>query len=533
MECKSIFDLFCQDNDVEIEQNENLIEYKLSSKTFVNLHVPTSSQLLNYLSLISENDAFTIKIILGNNIQFALLSEKNINVVKNFLKELQALINMRESDDVFSFEYVIHKNSKEVAVCVYDSETFINYLNNLPVDKMLRLLNDKINKHEQLCLVFITTQEEFHSKTICGKSLANYNNINATTIPNRVTLLQKRNDNCTCLNASQINLIPEDVYLVKGATSNDYNALFDKLAALVSLTFILNFSSIIEGGRLEYRLDGYKCIRNAINVDSKSFSQFDAEQYFNIYKWLYYGDSLADKIGLARNVLPLHLNINELHLTEDAYHSILSCHEIYLKENVEKYIQVKNQVIGLLNDLYLQANKFVDIFSGKLQKNILAVVTFIVTTMVMNVVTAGKISNIFTKDIVFIFGGITIFSILFFLLSLLELNEDIKRWEEIYNRQTEYYCDILDRQDINRIFENGNTMEKDKDYIMRKRKLYSILWVSFICICILIVLILGYETVHETISAIMHFFANTEHLKASFAYFTRCIWLTVWMLILP
>ena len=43
-----------------------------------------------------------------------------------------------------------------------------------------------------------------------------------------------------------------------------------------------------------------------IEIFSSVFDFNKIEEYFEIYKWVYNGGNLNDKIGLARNIISLH-----------------------------------------------------------------------------------------------------------------------------------------------------------------------------------------------------------------------------------
>jgi len=61
-----------------------------------------------------------------------------------------------------------------------------------------------------------------------------------------------------------------------------------------------------------------------------------------IFDWVYTDGNYTDKIGLARNLISIHLkNDNLLTLDEGTIHSLESGYDIYLKDNVKQYIEIK------------------------------------------------------------------------------------------------------------------------------------------------------------------------------------------------
>lgn len=80
-------------------------------------------------------------------------------------------------------------------------------------------------------------------------------------------------------------------------------------------------------------------------------------------------------------------------------------------------------------------------------------------------------NNIFTKDITFLLETILVGSIGYLVISVLEMNYNLKKLERGYEDLKNNYTDILDANDILEIFNNDKTF-KDNVKDVKKREFY-------------------------------------------------------------
>ncbi|MCW6108077.1 hypothetical protein, partial [Clostridium sporogenes] len=96
---------------------------------------------------------------------------------------------------------------------------------------------------------------------------------------------------------------------------------------------------------------------------------------------------------------------------------------------------------------------------------------------------SNKLKNIFTKDIVIISFVFLLLSFIYMLFSLKDANEEKERFKNLYMRLKESYKDILNKDDINNIFQEDKYIVEDLEFVEKKIKRYKKLW----CICLLII----------------------------------------------
>ena len=95
------------------------------------------------------------------------------------------------------------------------------------------------------------------------------------------------------------------------------------------------------------------------------------DEFYKIYRWIFQDSNEYDKIELTRHVISIHCKYSDiLNIDEKTFLSIKSNYNIYLKENVDKYIELKNLVkppVARKEDKYQQiGTKWTDEEDNKL-----------------------------------------------------------------------------------------------------------------------------------------------------------------------
>lgn len=73
-------------------------------------------------------------------------------------------------------------------------------------------------------------------------------------------------------------------------------------------------------------------------------------------------------MGLARNILSLNFDKENLKLSETAFEAIKSGYKIYQKENIKQYIEIRNKISDQLIELQNKADKIVASFVSDYKK---------------------------------------------------------------------------------------------------------------------------------------------------------------------
>ncbi|MBY6898088.1 hypothetical protein [Clostridium botulinum] len=442
------------------------------------LHLPTYEEFKSVIKQINKRDRFSIEIF-SDEYSVAYFIEEDD--AEEFINNIQESIESGE-DFKYNFKLKIIKNiDSSNNISIYLLSEFINYLNNSNLCGILFDLG-KLSNNKSLYLRLQNDKFSFHTSTIYfldeGKRLRDVN----IRYVDKYTKINKRDMSCSFLNASEYKFCPEDFYLIKRSDNTVFNSTFDKLCILFSLIYICNISNIKNKNHVKYTLNGYKFIED--NIDFKSIDTDIMLDYYNIYKWVYSEENIEDKIGIARNIISLDIENNKLcSISNNVFNSIKSAHSIYLKENVEKYIEVKNKVTEFLFDMSQKSSELVEGLGKSFKNNIIAFVTYFFTIIIMNCLDSNKLNNIFTKDIVIISFVFLVLSCIYMWFSLKEVYEEKQRFKDLYIRLKISYKDVLNKNDIDNIFQNDKYINEDLQFIDRKIKRYKKSW----CICLLII----------------------------------------------
>ena len=211
------------------------------------------------------------------------------------------------------------------------------------------------------------------------------------------------------------------------------------------------------------------------------------EQLYKIYEWVYTEGNIIDKLLIARNVISLHCKyVKLIDLDERTFESIKANHQLYLKDNVSKYIEAKESVSKFIVDIVSQIDENISKLTGELKNNFIALAGFFITVFLVNVASEQPLNNIFTKDVTKIFEIIIIFSIAYLFISVFYSKSRYKRQIKAFDLLKYNYADFLSEFETNEIFnQNKEFLKVKKDY-KKHVIILSIIWAVLILITFII-----------------------------------------------
>jgi len=117
-----------------------------------------------------------------------------------------------------------------------------------------------------------------------------------------------------------------------------------------------------------------------LNIDNSfSLLKNTENEYFKIFRWIYIGEgNKTDKIGIARNVLSLFIANDNIAIEDNVFISIQSSFKTYLKENLDKYVAIRNQIYQELDAIISLSSAVKKDFLEGFKHNLLACITFLV-----------------------------------------------------------------------------------------------------------------------------------------------------------
>ena len=224
-------------------------------------------------------------------------------------------------------------------------------------------------------------------------------------------------------------------------------------------------------------------------MDTSAFSL----EYYQIYKWVYTEGNFSDKLGLARNIISLNIQDenNPLLIPATTFPSLRTNHEIYLKRNIEKYIEVKNKLSEYLISSSQKASKITDQFASSFKTSSFSFLSFFLSVVVIKLLKGEQLSFLFTEDMKNISVAILAVAFLYFLLSLWDVLQEKDRFMKSFLNFKNSYTDLLDSHDLDNIFDHNKQFAEDMAFVQTKICLYSGIWICVFLAVSLIIFWLG------------------------------------------
>lgn len=475
-------------NTINIELNENFSGF-YAQITCSSIISPEVDELIETLSKINSRDKVRISIKSVED-ETNILNYSNSSNINDFIEDISIRFE-DEGEYVLSIDFV--KGISNNIISIYDIKLFTEYLEKLSLESILSEFSRILSSDGKVFFDLINdTGINLSSSTIYFGSDINDFQINEF---NRNRSLNDRSKICNFINSSKYKLsyLDFDFNCEVDRSNIRICEIFNKIKCMISLVSICDRSEVIDKNSIEYSLTGYKTIN--FNINYKSFIYTDnMKQYTEICEWLYKDDSknLTDKVGIIRNIISISVIDNDITtIQSNLLASIKSSHEIYLRDNVEKYLQVKQEVSNNLFDLMKNVSQISDNVGDKLKNNIIGIVTFFISIIITNSLSDNRLKNIFTKDITIISIGFILFSIIYMKYIIKDSEEEIKRFEILYERTKGNYKGVLDDSDINNIFHDDKYLKEDISYINKKISNSKKIWILFIVIITLLIFLLG------------------------------------------
>ncbi|CRM01661.1 hypothetical protein [Pseudomonas sp. 28 E 9] len=324
-----------------ISESENNSEY-IAKYSCEELHAPGISQLLQALSRIPGRDRPKITLQYSH-------TEDNDVLERSEQKELEAFVNnidinlLHTEKEETTITVKITKIPHDQILSIYSIEAISKFLADKSINSTLIKIKNLSEKANTLELLDKT--QGFSTALFFFK---NRDTLTKQRPPKilRDDLLLKREKSTNFANSAQHNFIPEDFRVITGSLPPELQHTFTLLLLASSLIFICDYSRILETGDIKLKLNGYKTIENTISSTQNPTSIENAALiFFEIYHWTYNDGSTIDKIGIARNIISIHLEKDSFtSIPKETIASISSGYQIYLKDNLKQYIEIKNKI---------------------------------------------------------------------------------------------------------------------------------------------------------------------------------------------
>lgn len=471
---------FCCDNSIDsiTEEHDSLMIRAKGNE----LQFPRLNDFQNTIAFINSRDNIHLSFLHNTEI-LENFSCHDTSVFETFIEKLK-----KESSGIESFELIItiEKRNKQGKISVYFPDHFVKYINDLQLFDILFVFNELYSNRE---FVFFEIQDQTNKSELTTASIFFSSQFSSSDSikEKRILRTRKIKNICHCNILDDYDFIPEDFYPLKLSSEENLNILFKKISIVYSLIYLFDIINIDEN-EIDFRLNGYKTIFKRLQLQFIAYEAFQV--YFKIYDWVYDGGGTIDKIGLARNIISLNINVENLFIDESVFNAIQSGYKIYQKENIKQYIEIRNKISDQLIEIQKNADKIVDDFIADFKKSLFIFVSFFASVLVLKVVSSGNFSGGFSKEVTLLSIGFLLIGFITMIIKKKEIKRQVRRYAMFYENMKERYCDLLDSTDINRILNEDKDFKNNVSYIEARVKEYSSLWAISIAILLIVVLVL-------------------------------------------
>jgi len=449
----------------------------VSFSTSANIVLPSAERVKDAWARIPAGDVLHLDVTVGENEPVSFHSNRPENIDEE-LTFLEGILRLSGQNPPCRLNFSIVK-AAGAQRNIYKTTALLEWLEALPLKDVFVSFASLFNGGSAIQFFCFDLLDEFESETLAFTKPAS-GHVARTTNINRETILARRNELCHCENASEIQVIQDDFYLTK-RSSHQLAHFLDRACAALCVVYITDVSRFETNGRLSFKLKGYKSITGEIawrDVSGKS-----AGVLFKVYRWIYEGGIAADKAGLARNLISLHSKgLDITNVDEHLYDSITSGYQIYLKDNVKQYIEVKNKLIDFLTELSRKASKLGEELGNTLAKNFVAFVSFFLSVLVVKAVSDKDFTGSFTPKVAAIAYALLCASLAHLVGSVLMLNREVRVMGTAYGNIRKRYADLLDKRDLDAVFNKDDEYNLTVQTIRFKRNLYGSVWLVYLLI---------------------------------------------------
>ena len=469
------FEIISEEEDC----NRFIAEYQISD-----LKLPSE---IDVISLVNSRDKVAIYLFETEYTESIDYISTKENSWSDFITELQAT-NLQQGKIKIHIEKILQNGQ----LSIYSIDKFTKYINSLSLSQFLAVIDERFT-------TFLTfeVQDEHYShwetNTIAFIAMNSTHHVSGIGSIDRTSRINEARSLCYC-EVEKYKLLPEDLFCSRFDENNLLQKAFLKACMLHVFSFILDYSAIRQDV-YEYKLNGFRTLNGFINTERLSKFEIDinsCKTVFEIYQWLYLGGNNIDKINIARNIISLNIDPTTLRVEPSAFESILSNYKIYEKENVKQYLQVRNRLSEILIDLQAKISDIVDSFIGDFKKNMLTLISFFISVIVIRVVSKGDFIGGLTNEIIGLSFVFLIISIGLLFYSRWELTKKIDLYNKHYNQIKDRYKGVLSSIELDNIFDECDPKKDNtnKSFVAKQKKLYSWLWfLSILLLFIFLVIV--------------------------------------------
>lgn len=451
------------------------------------VRMPEVEILRNYLSQIPIRDDV-----------YMSFPEENVSYDRSAGTDLSAYLNAVGShvshQNGVKFKLTITKNLDDGVESIYDDYAFHEYIRAKEFQYILSVFSQRIDNHK---LVFEYQDKEIptiYSSSICFKSAGKperWRNLDEKIWRIR---FEKSRELCHW-HKENIKITPDDFYFEQdGDGLFNLKQLLDKSCLVLTWMHLADYVQF-KDNCVELFLNGLRSYLLTIpnnNVDGWEYGAYSLKPLYDIYEWCYSKGDYFDKMMIVRNILSLNIDQEKLAIPPSTFNSVESNFKILQKENVERYLKLRNELSDKLIELQKSINKLSDDYLSEYKKNIVAFLSFIVPLIVVRAMAKEQIIEIFPPRLIIIVWVSLFLSSVYYQFSRREYCKKASMMRRQFQLIQERYKDVLSKGESDFVFAESNENNEGSyvAYLKEKEKCISIIWIGTLWILFLLSLFL-------------------------------------------
>lgn len=377
----------------------------------------------------------------------------------------------------------VEKTTRENKLSIYCIKEFCSYFLNLSMLEMLKFVEEDLGDEDQI--VFEVLDSELFMATT-SMVFRPYGSTSSVKSFDRKKKMEECHKNCYIFWTGQHLPIPEDFHVVMECDENPFSEVFRKIETMLSLVYIADNVHFQEES-ISCQLYGKRMSTISVAISDIKYNPV----LYDIYYWMYTEGNVVDKVTLARNLLSLHCKYVALNdLDEQTFMSIKANFSIYQKENVDKYIEVKNKMTEYLTGLIGESRDIVLSIVNDIGKNIIAFFSFILTVFISGIMSEKGLEGIFTREVTVFSYLICVCSLVYVAITHFITNFKVGKLRDSYNMLKENNDFLKDTKEFEEVFDD-HKIEKTIKEINKNRIRLIVLWVIMILLVFIVVSVLS------------------------------------------
>lgn len=434
-------------------------------------NLPSFEQIENFMNSIPKRDSIKITYTDESDYVLTVTLEPSF-IVENYDDYCRSA---KESNDSIDISLSIDKEVMDSCFSIYSYNMFTEDIVKRSIKDVLSAFSLLYQGNEKIFFEVMDADCFFKTKTMIFSS------------PNKRIVQEefdrnKRLEECKTTsyfyNIMEYTLIPDDFKIEMDFEGNPLSDLFNKITTILSLVYISS-TATFEDGKIKYRIQGQRSIDFVYEI-SQIKNNFEL---FKIYNWIYTDGNPTDKAIIARNILCLHCRFSEvLGIDGKTFASIQSNFNLYIKDNVTKYIELKNELAGFISEFVSKTGEYAIRILDKFKSNIIAICAFIFTVVLANIVSDKPLNSIFTKDIIVILNVVLFISALYLIIGIWEVKFEKKKVEDSYQKLKKNYESILTKEDLLETFNDDKLINDMMKFVNDWTWIFSITWAIILII---------------------------------------------------